>query len=199
MIRIIMRLKDFYEGDVTKGPWDAKRKPADAAPAGYGNMIDMSTGQKVNKPIDPSNMTPVSLSSVFASSGYNVVKDMGYNFCEKPSYFSDLNDPKFQIPKQNIAAIQRKLGYNLETYYLEDILVPKCDRRGNCEYYPMSDADLVHNDEPHNGGPGVRETTFIVKASEDDPSRHPAYKAGDMFLCDRTGARRYIRMWAKLV
>ena len=80
MIRTIMRLKDFYEGDVTKGPWDAKGKPADAAPAGYGNMIDMSTGQKVNKPIDPSNMTPVSLSSVFASSGYNVVKDMGYNF-----------------------------------------------------------------------------------------------------------------------
>ena len=55
------------------------------------------------------------------------------------------------------------------------------------------------SDEPHDGGPGVMETTFIVQAIEDDPSKHPAYKAGDMFLCDRTGARRYIRMWAKLV
>ncbi len=178
--------------NIVKGPWGAKDTLSNTQ-SGYGNMIDITTGQKVKGPIDPSKLKPISLSSVFASNGFNVIKDMGYNFCEKPSYFSDLNNPEYQIPKQNIAAIERKLGHKLEIYQLEDILYPKCDRKGNCEYYPMFD---VNFDE---GGIEPDDITFIVEAIDDDPSGNRAFKAGEMFLCDRTGAKKYIRMWAKLV
>jgi len=181
----------IIESNIIKGPWAPTDKPTNTQ-SGYGNLIDL-TGKQVKGPIDPSTLVPVSLSSVFASSGYNIIKDMGYNFCEKPSYFSDLNNPKYQIPKQNIAAIERKLGHKLEIYQLEDILYPKCDRRGVCEYYPMSDANF---DEE---GIEFDDITFIVEAIDDDPSGGRAYKAGDLFLCDRAGAKRYIRMWAKLV
>lgn len=176
-----MRIFEITDDKIIKGPWGDKKIAKDGD--GYGTMIDVDSGKKVSKPIDISKMKQISWSQAFGgTSEYNTIDEMGYELQEKPSYFDNI---KSAIPKGKLATIQRKLNRKLHTYALEDIIEP---HKG--VYYPQSDANWNALQED--------EETFIVRASKDSTDIH-GYRAGDMFLANRTGAISYIRMWAKVV
>ena len=177
-----MRIQDIISEDdtVIKGPWKDGPK---ADNQGYGTMHDMHTGEKVAGPRDMSKMKSIPARQVFGKPEYNTIMDMGYKFDEKPSEFSSIRS---EIPKENIAAIQRKIGRELKKYYLEDIIVPYKRNARN----PQNDVKWSKLYNPN-------EETVIIEALEDEGPY--GYNTGDLFLGNRSGAKQYIRMWAKLV
>jgi hypothetical protein len=161
------------EGEIVQGPW--KQKIA-------------------NDHME--NAVKVPLRNLFGGSEYNIIRDMGFHFMEKPSYFSDLysrSAEKYTISKGNIAAIERNIGRKLYKYSLEDILEGSSSRKG-IVYNILADTVF---DAPYS--PSSDEETFIVIADDDDNASEFSYKAGDMFLCNKTGATSYIRMWMRIV
>jgi len=167
------------EGNVIKGPWGDKKIAKDSD--GYGTMFDLETGEKVSKPVDTDDLEQMPLRKAFGGSEYNNIVEMGYEFNEKPSYFSSIRK---EISKGKLGTVQREIGRKIHMYAMEDILVPH-----NGMYYPQSTANWnVLNDD---------EETFIVRATKNSPDIHD-YRAGDMFLANRTGASSYIRMWMRI-
>lgn len=201
MKQIMSTVQTLFESDVIQGPWgtssSTKSSPTPNVPIdqmwqGYGRMIDRH-GNPVTGPKDMSQMKPVSMRDAFGGDEYNAIIDMGYNFCEKPAYFADL-DNEYTIPMANIAAINRTIGRKLNTYYLEKILTPRKSRTRNGivdEYGPLADANFDLLQSPDE------ETIILVARNDDDVEGD--YETGDMFLANRTGASKYFRMWAKLV
>lgn len=126
---------------------------------------------------------------------------MQYKFCEKPSYFKDIDKPQFHIPKTDIPLINIALGRQLKTVFIEDVLEPagiikpggrlvhgKLTGGIGLFWGPMSAMDPFEQLEP---------TTIMV--AHDDDQGNKEYKKGDMFLANKWGAKTYLRMWAKLV
>jgi hypothetical protein len=124
-------------------------------------------------------------------SEYSIIKHLGYNFCEKPSYFSDIDKPRYDIPINKIDFINHAIGRKLKTFYIEDVIAPIIIKR-NVSYTPTGTVDFE--------AAGINESTFILEAYEDDKNKnYTEFKQGDRFLVNRFGASTYIRMWAKLV
>lgn len=128
--------------------------------------------------------------SALGMSEYSIIKHLGYNFCEKPSYFNDIDKPRYHIPLNRIDLINHAIGRKLKTFYIEDVIEPLITKR-SVSYTPMRTVNFEAE--------GITENTFILEAYEDDPDKYPEYKQGDRFLVNRLGASTYIRMWAKLV
>jgi len=174
-----MKINEITDDKIIKGPWGDKKIAKDGD--GYGTMFDLETGKTVSKPIDTDSLEQIPLRKAFGSSEYNRIIEMGYEFDEKPSYFSTI---KKEIPRGKLGTVQKALGRKIHVYTMEDILEPH-----NKGYYPQVDANwnVLHDNEE----------TFIVRVSKHSTDIHD-YRAGDMFLANRSGASSYIRMWMRI-
>ncbi len=158
-----MKINDIFEGDVIQGPWKQKSKV---------------------KPI--SQMKQIPIHHVFGGSEYNQIRDVGFKFVEKPSYFGDIFD-EYSIPKTKLGQIQNVIGHKLTVYDMSDILQLDDGRRPF--YVPLSKFKMKPAGE-----------TFIVRMT--DEVNYIGDEADDFiddefyFLCNVTGAQSYIRMWA---
>jgi len=171
-----MKINEITEGELIKGPWGDKKIAKDSD--GYGTMFDLETGEKVSKPVDTDDLEQMPLRKAFGGSEYNNIVEMGYEFNEKPSYFSSIRK---EIPKGKLGTVQRNIGRKIHVYTMNDIL-----KSHKGVYYPQADANWNALKED--------EETFIVRATRDSLE----YTAGDMFLANRTGASSYIRMWMRI-
>lgn len=169
-----MRSKEFIKEDtedtVVQGPW--KKTP----PAQPGlNLRDLS-GKTVQKPVDISKMKKVPLYKAFGGPEYSSIRDAGFKFDEKPDYFESI---KSEINVRDLPKIEQLIGRKLNSYKAEDLL----DRYKDGSFYPqVPDTKFENLKDPD-------EETFIVWFPE----------TNDRFLVNRTGATKYIRMWAHLV
>ena len=127
------------------------------------------SGNPVKKPVDVSNLEPVPLYKAFGGREYGNILDAGFNFTEKPSEFSDV---EAEINVRDLAKIQELIGRKLNSYQASEIL---------SRNFPLSDAKFPNLKQD--------EETFIVWFPQ----------SNNRYLVNRTGATKYIRMWARLV
>jgi len=157
------------DDNIIQGPWNAK-KPTKAAPK--ASQLG----------------TQISLSSAFANPEYEALKEIGINYFEKPSGFDSLLNSEKHVRYDDVtrARIKKALGRTLNAYDIQDVLL-----RTRGFYYPQSS----FRDEPI-------EDTFIIHTEEDlnkSADGRIELPAGSAFLCNRTGAKSYIRMWLPIV
>tara|TARA_R110000823_G_scaffold101636_19_gene218404 strand:- start:1697 stop:2194 length:498 start_codon:yes stop_codon:yes gene_type:complete len=165
-----MRFKEIIkEGDVVDGPWD---KSQGKEPAGTMHHKD---GSRVSKPVDMSKAKRISVADAFGGSEYNAIRALGHEFQEKPSEFDGIRKT---IDAKDIKGIEHELGGKLNTYQAKDIIGQY--KRG--AWHPQG--DLLKNtlESPD-------EETFIVWFPEHNKR----------YLANRTGATKYVRMWAEIV
>ncbi len=116
---------------------------------------------------------PISMRQAFGSEMANSVEDLGVRFAEKPSYWEDLegNGPYADraVDELGLQRLQKQLGYRLNTYTTIDIY-------GSEPRSPMSDVRNM-----------PEESVFIIK-----------FRDGRRYLCNRDGARSYIRHWTAI-
>jgi len=114
---------------------------------------------------------PISIRQAFGSEMANSVEDLGVRFAEKPSYWEDFEGSGAYadnaVDEVKLMGIQNKLGYRLNTYTTADIY-------GSDPKSPQSSVKNM-----------PEESVFIVKFSN-----------GKRYLCNKDGARTYIRNWA---
>lgn len=164
-----MKIKELTEDEVVKGPWDPKNVKPQAGMTFYDRE-----GKKVQKPLDLSKLEKVPMYKAFGRPEYAAIRDAGFHFDEKPGYFDSIQS---EINVRDLKKIEGLIGGKINSYKAEDLLKKYKDG----EYYPQTDVNFANlqNDEE----------TFIVWFPE----------TGERFLANRTGAQKYIRMWAKLV
>lgn len=116
------------------------------------------------------------LMSHFGSDEYNMLRDMGIYFYEKPTYWEEIKG-KYETTHAAIEKAEKEIGVPFKIYTQDKIFTGK---KSNSEdsidgAFPLSDADLP------------KEPVFIVHM-----------KDGSMWLADGTQANSYIRMWARI-
>lgn len=127
------------------------------------------------KPINTSKPTTVPLYKAFGQAEYVQMREAGFNFDEKPDYFDSI---KSEINVRDLPKISQLIGGKLNSYEAVNILTKYKDGK----FYPLLDAKFENLKNPE-------EETFIVWLPE----------SNQRFLANRTGAKTYIRMWARLV
>lgn len=126
----------------------------------------------VHDKLNEADMQKISMAQAFGSNEYNIIKDLGFKFVEKPSYFQDLwRNPISSGDLYNIELALEQEGYELKEYSDKQIFG-----------YPIS--------EEHSGPQkSVRwkpeENVFVIHMS----------RTGNTYLVDKQGASSYIRFW----
>lgn len=133
------------------------------------DVYDKATDTFITDGNIPEGAVPLSQDEMRKFFGMNQkimdMEDLGVIFTEKPVNFSDIGD---SISSKELAGVNEKLGSQLETYKINEVLSnPKA---------PLSDK-LIETNEP-----------IIVW----DPKQNKRY------LADPSGARDYFRFWSEI-
>lgn len=136
-----------------------------------GEVIQGNFGKKKEERADKG--TKISALQAFGSHEMNILHDAGIHFLEKPDYWEDLDrkedkyQPISEIIFKKVEKELAKRGYKLVTLKAED----------------------VYGIEPK------RPTSAYVKKPQEQ-CYVLEFSNGKRYLCDRTGANTYTRMWA---
>ncbi|RLA05143.1 MAG: hypothetical protein DRQ47_01900 [Gammaproteobacteria bacterium] len=118
------------------------------------------------------SIQPLSMAKAFGSEEYNIIADAGYEFIEKPSYFSNLRRKAISIlDLQKIKNALKAEGYKLKIYGDEAIFGYSIDEE---EDNPQM--SVVWKPE---------ESVFLISMSA----------TANLYLVDQQGASKYIRFW----
>jgi hypothetical protein len=115
----------------------------------------------------------VSIRQAFGSEMSNSIEDMGVSFAEKPSYWEDLEDGGAYgdraVDELGLQRLQKQLGYKLNVFNTSDLY-------GGDPKSPQSSVKNM-----------PEESVFIVQ-----------FRNGKRYLCNKDGARTYIRNWTAI-
>lgn len=131
-----------------------------------------------NDALSAANEKPekISMLQAFGSHAMNVLHDAGINFVEKPDYWEDLDKPSGNYKPLHEVAFKKvekelaKIDVKLKTYTSKELW-------GRDPKHPLESPKEMPSEQ-----------VFVVKLAN-----------GNRYLADKTGARTYIRMWAKIV
>lgn len=117
----------------------------------------------------------ISMSDTFGSSGYRIIKDLGFEFSEKVAHFTDVRLGR-GIGAAGLAQIKKefkKNGFELKEYSSQEIYGKH-----------VNDEDLLDY-TTKNTKWRPEEDIFIVVFNETE----------NKYIADQTGAKSYIRFW----
>lgn len=163
-----MKISDITESNVIQGPW-GKSKVADNP-----KVSQLSTPVSGRK----NRMQKTTLRQAFGSDILNLVYELGGEFVEKPSYFSEIVNSEKYTPMTVLHKLKNQYGFRIPVMRLSDTL-----KLHKGEFYPQASLRKEPTVE-----------TFLLKV--DVPV--DGAKLNDLFLCDRSGASSYIRMWSHI-
>lgn len=134
----------------------------------------LGEGQKytVYDKLDEADMKRLSMAQAFGSNEYNIIKDEGFTFVEKPSYFQDLQ--RNPITNNDLRTIEYALeehGFDLNVYSDKQIFG-----------FPISEE---HSGPQKSVHWKPEENVFLIQMT----------RSNNLYLVDKQGASKYIRFW----
>jgi len=124
---------------------------------------------------DPPKGEKISLMQAFGSSELAALEKAGIHLIEKPSYWEDLNK-RHAVDELKLKRIENIIGHKLKEYE-------------GWEIYPTMHDDDMPKHPQSSVAKMPKEDMFIVSFGD----------GSERYLCDRTGAKSYIRFWAKIL